>query len=203
MNSYKTKKGTDLPILNLKGKAYLQVAYRILWFREEKSDWSIETDFMAQGDAFAIAKAIIKDSSGRIMATAHKKEEKTHFPDFIEKAETGAIGRCLALVGYGTQFAEDLDEGERIVDSPLPSKSSVSPSQPGPDDGVINHPAMGYRVPMGKFKGLSLEEIPVEALRSYVNWIEGQAIEKKKPLQGDGLDFVERAVQYLVALEGV
>ncbi len=56
---------------------------------------------------------------------------------------------------------------------------------------------------MGKFKGLSLEEIPVEALRSYVNWIENQAIEKKKPLQGDVLDFVERAVQYLVALEGV
>ena len=43
------------------------------------------------------------------------------FPDYVEKAETGAIGRALGVLGYGTQFAPEFDEGtERIVDSPMP-----------------------------------------------------------------------------------
>jgi hypothetical protein len=37
----------------------------------------------------------------------------------MEKAETGAIGRALALIGYGTQFAPEMDEEDRIVDSPV------------------------------------------------------------------------------------
>jgi hypothetical protein len=35
------------------------------------------------------------------------------------KAETKAVGRALAMLGYGTQFAPEMDEGERIVDSPV------------------------------------------------------------------------------------
>ncbi|HTD18454.1 MAG TPA: hypothetical protein VK667_02885, partial [Ktedonobacteraceae bacterium] len=38
---------------------------------------------------------------------------------YIEKAETGAIGRALAALGYGTQFAPELNEEHRIVDSPV------------------------------------------------------------------------------------
>jgi hypothetical protein len=32
-------------------------------------------------------------------------EKAASFSDFLEKAETGAIGRALAALGYGTQFA--------------------------------------------------------------------------------------------------
>jgi hypothetical protein len=42
--------------------------------------------------------------------------------DFAEKAETGAIARALAVAGYGTEAALDLDEGtdqDRIADSPV------------------------------------------------------------------------------------
>ena len=119
MSSFKTPKGTTLPILNLKGKDYLQVAHRLVWFREERSDWRIETEFVALDDQSCIAKAIIRNESGQIMATAHKREDRGHFPDFMEKAETGAIGRALAYCGYGTQFcADEIDEGVRIVDAP-------------------------------------------------------------------------------------
>ena len=41
-----------------------------------------------------------------------------------EKAETKAVGRALAMLGYGTQFAPELDEGERIVDSPVERKGA-------------------------------------------------------------------------------
>lgn len=114
---FKTPKGTELPLLNLKGKQYLQVAYRIVWFLEERSNWSIETELKTEG-AGCLAKATIKDADGRIRATSHKYEDQKGFQDFREKAETGAVGRALALCGFGTQFTSELDEGERIVDSP-------------------------------------------------------------------------------------
>lgn len=136
MKSFKTPKGTELPILNLRGKDYLEVKYRLVWFREERENWSIETELVDTNDTKTLAKAIIKDSSGRIMAMGHKFEDAKGFADHKEKAETGAIGRALALLGFGTQFcADELDEGKRIVDAPAdpvrktaPKKSKASES---------------------------------------------------------------------------
>lgn len=119
MSSFKTKAGTELPIQNLRGKPYLQVAYRLVWFREEKPEWSIATEYVQLTPTIAIAKATVSDAQGRVIATGHKTETPEGFQDFVEKAETGAIGRALAACGYGTQFAPDLDEGERVVDSPI------------------------------------------------------------------------------------
>lgn len=124
---FKTPKGTVLPLLDLRGKPYLQVAHRLVWFREEHSDWSIETELKTSATE-TLAKATIKDSSGRIMATAHKKETAGDFNDHTEKAETSSIGRALALCGYGTQFAPEFDEGERIVDSPIQRQKPVAPN---------------------------------------------------------------------------
>jgi len=119
MKTFKTKAGTELPILDLRGKPYLQVAHRLVWFREEHPDWSITTQYVETGENHAIAKATITDAGGRVIATGHKCEDRKGFADFIEKAETGAIGRALAACGYGTQFAPDLDEGERLADAPV------------------------------------------------------------------------------------
>jgi hypothetical protein len=123
MKTVKTKNGTELPLLDLKGKDYLQVAYRIVWFREENPKAQIQTDFIQLSENHAIAKATILDQNGSLLATAHKLETSSGFPDYIEKAETGAIGRALGLVGYGTQFTNDLDEGGRLADSPLTAKT--------------------------------------------------------------------------------
>jgi hypothetical protein len=132
VKSFKTPKGTDLPMLNLRGKDYLEVKYRLVWFREERPDWSIETEIIDLKENVTVAKAIIKDASGRILAMAHKREDTKGFADHLEKSETSAIGRALALLGYGTQFcADELDEGERIVDSPAePVRKPVSKKKP-------------------------------------------------------------------------
>ena len=127
MRNYRTTKGTELPLLNLRGKEYLEVKYRLVWFREDHPDWSIETELVNVTDVSAYAKATIKDEKGRVIATSHKFESVQGFPDFIEKAETGSIGRALALIGYGTQFcADELDEGDRIVDAPVQLKQNYS-----------------------------------------------------------------------------
>lgn len=134
---YTTKKGTKLPILNLKGKDYLQVAHRLQWFVEENPKFKIETNFLRQEEDATTAKAIItvfeEGPAGAVItkqATATKHETKRGFADHIEKAETGAIGRALAMLGYGTQFTGDeLNEGERLADAPLNKPKSTPPKQ--------------------------------------------------------------------------
>ena len=103
------------------GKLYLKVADRLVWFREEKPLWSIETEPVEVDIAagYAVFKAHIKDETGRIIGEGTKMENKQGFPDYLEKAETGSIGRALLTCGYGTAFAPELDEGERLADAPV------------------------------------------------------------------------------------
>lgn len=148
--TYRTPKGTELPLLNLRGREYLEVKYRLVWFREEHPDWAIETELLSVTENSAYARAVIKDEQGRIIATSHKFESKRGFPDFIEKAETGSIGRALALIGYGTQFcADELDEGERIVDAPVEVQ---------PRHGADSQPRSGASASSEKRDEMSSEE---------------------------------------------
>ena len=98
---------------------YLPVAARIMWFRREHPDWSIITKIIQLANKGVLMKAFIKNAEGRVIATARKKETEIGFPDYIEKAETGAVGRALAMCGYGTLQAPELDEGERLADAPV------------------------------------------------------------------------------------
>jgi hypothetical protein len=204
-SSYKTSKGTDLPILNLRGREYLEVKYRIVWFREDHPDWSIETEMMNVTETEAYARAIIRDEQGRIIATSHKFENIKGFPDFIEKAETGAIGRALALIGYGTQFcADELDEGQRIVDSPVEPKppqgkaqsqatkpaAEEPPETPNDDSGDPGE----YRITFGrKYKGKKLKEVPRAEIEGYIEWLEGSDIRPGTALSNQ-LHFLKNAM---------
>ena len=98
---------------------YLPVAARIAWFRKDHPYWTIITKVEKWGDKAVVMKAIIKDVTGQIIAMARKKETEIGFPDYIEKAETGAIGRALAMCGYGTLQAPEFDEQERLADMPV------------------------------------------------------------------------------------
>lgn len=134
VKTFKTAKGTEIPILNLRGKDYLQVAWRLVWFREEKPDWSIVTTPVELTPTSALFRTEILDEKGRVISIAHKYEDKQGFQDFREKSETGSVGRALAHCGYGTQFTGDeLDEGHRIVDTPLekpPQRAAPTPPPP-------------------------------------------------------------------------
>ena len=157
MSGFKTKAGTELPIKDLRGKPYLQVAHRLVWFREERPDWSIETEIVERLANGALAKATIRNEHGRIISTGHKTETRDDFGDFLEKAETGAIGRALAACGYGTQFAPELEEGDRIVDGPMePVKRQAPPPsfQDGPEvaeqfQKTVSRLAQGKPRPLG------------------------------------------------------
>src|SRR5437588_11124826 len=122
---------------------YLPVQWRLVWFRSACPEGTIETEIIhleldketeeetyvwnsekrrsekviKTGRGLAIVRAIAKDGKGG-MATGTKMEKAASFGDWLEKAETGSIGRALAALGYGTQFAGlDFNEEHRIVDA--------------------------------------------------------------------------------------
>ena len=120
-------------MMKLKGKDYLMVMWRLVWFREvhpADTGWAIRTQAEEVTPQGARYRAQIVDPEGRIVAEGTKTETLKGFPDFVEKAETGSIGRALALCGFGTQFTGgELDEGERIVDSPVAQPDEWSEGQ--------------------------------------------------------------------------
>jgi hypothetical protein len=123
---------------------YLPVQWRLVWFRENCPQGTIDTEEVVvdldreveveayvwsnekrrsekvtrRSRGYARFRAVVTDGKGG-RATGTKSENAANFQDYIEKAETGAIGRALAALGYGTQFAPELNEEHRIVDSPV------------------------------------------------------------------------------------
>jgi hypothetical protein len=120
------------------GKQYLPVSARLMWVRSEHPDWGIKTTPIEINikDKYAIFHAEIYDEKGNLIASGTKCEDVAGFKDYIEKAETGSIGRALAVAGFGTQFAlDELDEGERLADAPhqspqTPAKAPVRTTSP-------------------------------------------------------------------------
>lgn len=135
-------------------KDYLPVQWRLVWFRTAFPHGTIETEMLhldmdrdteedgyawnaerrrsekivKQAKGFCVFRAVVKDGVGGV-AVGTKSEKAASFGDFIEKAETGAIGRALAALGYGTQFTGDeFEEQHRIVDSPVERNTATTPT---------------------------------------------------------------------------
>jgi hypothetical protein len=108
-------------LTKIQGNNYLEVKWRLVWMRTDHPNWSIETEpaEINTEKKYVIFRAKVKDETGRVIATGTKAESRNGFADYLEKAETGAVGRALALCGYGTQFAPELNEAHRIVDAPV------------------------------------------------------------------------------------
>src|SRR5690554_6013233 len=104
---------------------YLEVKWKMVWFREENPE-NTKTTVMDKvidtKERFAYYELKVSDSKGNAEIGVGS-ETGDDFPDYIEKAYTKAYGRALAALGYGTQFAPELEEGERIADSPVDNKS--------------------------------------------------------------------------------
>lgn len=108
-------------LTNVRGKKYLEVKWRIVWFRDTHPSGSIVTDLLSvPGESPAVVKATVRytDDDGReVAATGLGQQGTDDWSDWLEKAETRAVGRALASLGFGTQFCDDF--GEAIVDAPV------------------------------------------------------------------------------------
>jgi hypothetical protein len=109
---------------------YLDVKFRLLWLRREHPDAETLTEHIRIDDGVAIFKATVSIPGGG-KATGHGSETATDFPDYIEKAETKALGRALNALGYGAQFAEpETETGEEPSAPPRDATPARPASQP-------------------------------------------------------------------------
>jgi hypothetical protein len=95
-------------LTDLNGRDYLEVKWRLLWLRTEHPDALVETELVKHGNGLGLFRARVA-VPGSGVATGWGSETADDFGDYIEKAETKALGRALAALGFGTQFCEDFD----------------------------------------------------------------------------------------------
>lgn len=169
-------------LMDLKGKKYLQVMWRLVWFREEKPLWAIDTKLEQLSENHAVFSAKIYDESGVLKSAGYGSESIKDFRDFIEKAETKAVGRALAMLGYGTQFSPELDEGDRVVDSPV--GNGEAPKMETFED------AVGYVFGFGKYQGETLGDVWKKDF-GYIKWLNGS--DKTDPIIKKAISIINDA----------
>jgi hypothetical protein len=119
-------------LLKLQGKDYLEVRWRVVWFRETHPTGAITTELVAT-EPTVIVRAQVHGADGVILAsdygTAPAAGKGTWTGRSVEKASTAAIGRALALAGFGTQFDAD-DEGDNLADAPIDPPQKAANGKP-------------------------------------------------------------------------
>lgn len=118
--------------INVRGRDvdYLDVKWRLVWLRSDHPDAHITTELVSHDGKLAVFHAeVVLPSGGR--ASGYGSETARDFPDYIEKAETKAIGRALLALGYGTQFALDYEmDDEQSDDVPVEATTrTVAPPE--------------------------------------------------------------------------
>ncbi len=114
---------------NYMGRDYLDVANRVLWLTKDEANYAVDTDIVHVDDQSAVVKATVTtynvDGTTKRRATGHGRAAMATMPKhiasrFLEKAETAAIGRALAALGYGTLAAQTFDDtdGPHLADTP-------------------------------------------------------------------------------------
>ncbi|HUP28091.1 MAG TPA: hypothetical protein VM409_06620 [Chloroflexia bacterium] len=112
---------------NFDGRDYLEVKWRLLWLRNEHPDARITTEIAQHNEesGFALFRAEVEIPGGG-KSTGWGSETVRDFHDYIEAAETKALGRALASLGFGTQFCQDFDFTSnarpgtlQVVDAPV------------------------------------------------------------------------------------
>jgi len=169
---------------------YLEVKWRLLWFRTDHPDGVVETEMVKHDlglreathpQPMAVFRArvaypyvltytrtdgtveIATDGTGSPIvqwaaAVGYGQEEQKDFPDYLEKAETKALGRALAALGYGTQFTEEVEiddaaekagKKQSIADSPVERERgrTQSGNNRGDHRGTGNRPTAPANAP--------------------------------------------------------
>jgi len=161
--------------VRIHNKEYETVASRLNRFREEHNlNLSVITEIIEITEEKVVVKALIKDKDV-VIATGHAEEKRgssnINRTSALENAETSAVGRALAFVGYA---------GSDIVSAEEVSRQTISFEQATTikewleqhaikEDGFLNY--MGVK---------DIENILVQDYDRAINALKIKAEKKKK-----------------------
>jgi len=181
---------------------YLDVKYRILWFRLAFPNGRVDPEVVYVDEKRAVVccklyadkadpaeQYIAKSTSQRFLS------EEKYGDRFLEIAETAALGRALAAAGFGTQFCGNSDfGGDVIADSPV--------ELPFDTDAEIKslHAATGHTPTEAETSAEQQIEKPIQSAKSsapvappqpkklpetLVEWVNSLSIEEAKMVSVD------------------
>jgi phage recombination protein Bet len=173
------------------------------------------------GKVAGVQRGVIKDKDGKLTgawAEVRRKDwtdvarEEVPFAEYdtgknnwIKMPET-MIKKVAEAAALRMAFPDEVgdlnipEEFEKLQDDAKDELPRIAPEQPGAFDGDPGRD-LGYRIPFGKYAKRSLEEVSLDDLRSYVDYIERKALKDKQPIQGQVKEFVDRAVAHITAFE--
>lgn len=167
------------------------------------------------GKLSGIKRGVTKDEKGKIISAwaevyrkdwTHPAREEVPFAEYNtgkgpwSKMPETMLKKCAEAATLRMAFPDDLG-GVYEASEMDQAQGYVTAEQPAAGDGAEKVGALPYRIPFGKYAKRGLEEIELNDLRSYVDYIEGKAQKDGKPLQGQVLEFVERACAHIAAFE--
>lgn len=105
---------SDSGIVKIHGKEYKTVALRVKEWREDVAlDWGVTTEVIHHDDDSVIVRAQITHL-GQVMSSGLGEERRSegniNRTSALENAETSAVGRALAFLGYGGSEIASADE---------------------------------------------------------------------------------------------
>jgi hypothetical protein len=136
----------DTGIINIHGKEYQSVALRVSKFREAYPNHSLTTAVLERDPECVVMQASIADEQGRVLATGHSEEyrkaSQINRTSALENAETSAIGRALAALGFGgTEFATANEVQNAIHQQGNPATGEEPPAKREKLDGPYPSPS--------------------------------------------------------------
>jgi hypothetical protein len=153
------------------GVLYLQVKDRLIWARRDHPNLCIRTQVVVLDEkiaAFQATASYVDEQNIEVVGMGHGSETPQGFPPgYIEKAETVAIGRALAALGYGTAAAFEEQEGGKLADAPVQRTPAPSIAQrvrqprPTPAEAAQRPvtPDVGRAVQQGMTEGVTASQL--------------------------------------------
>jgi len=129
------KCGKNLPVCKCGSfqRPYLETSWRLVWLRDKypPDSMSLETEIVAWEPAIVFkAIATFREHERPVVVTAFgsatPKPGQVYSGREVEKAETAAIGRLCARLGFGTQFTGE-DDTDHLADAPVTKETEPDP----------------------------------------------------------------------------
>ena len=117
----------------------------------------------------------------------------------IDKNNMQGLGSSYTYArryGLAAMFCitQEDDDGNGSINHHSPKNMQPSPEECG-------IPSSVYRVPFGKFVKKSLDEIDLNEMKNYIDYLETKANKDGKPIQGVVKEFIDKASSHIAALE--
>ena len=153
--------------IDIKGKAYSEVAQRIKAFRMVYPQGVIETEMLSNENGVCVFKAFVGYREGNELyklatGTAYEKEDSSFInkTSYIENCETSAVGRALGMAGFGIDVSvASAEEVQNAINNQV----------------VTQEEADNYTLEFGKHKGKKLTEVPAD----YIEWLMGNTQDER------------------------